>query len=410
MARITNKPKEEHLEFLRKELSKKSGYNILTTSDCEWLCQLMNKTVSTDTLRRLFNVVKNNNTISILSLNHCAVYCGKSDWGNFIEYYNQISINDSKLILLKCLQGKLNSEDLVKSIDNLIVTKEIFDFFIQIILVKVIQKDKDFFKNIFEFEPLFVDLDKNRYEIYYIIHLLSTLCQNHKWIEKIAIKKYFNLENHFGFDEDYFIEWVVTPQFEFYRTLLHNYYEVKKDNINANAFYHITFANYYADKEDWENFELHYKEISKIDPSEISSNILFMSQKGINIIYAKKYNPEELIKLCNLIDKIYFRSLYPDTSDRITSLLFISFSLYKCQQYQTIINLINTNFTKRELIFTQWGEQNWNHFKIIYADSLLKTNQKLKAREIFNTISDSRFDLNFSPITDIIYEELKINI
>ncbi|MBC7493569.1 MAG: hypothetical protein H7221_01080, partial [Flavobacterium sp.] len=291
-----------------------------------------------------------------------------------------------------------------------IVTKEIFDFFIQIILVKVIQKDKDFFKNIFEFEPLFVDLDKNRYEIYYIIHLLSTLCQNHKWIEKIAIKKYFNLENHFGFDEDYFIEWVVTPQFEFYRTLLHNYYEVKKDNINANAFYHITFANYYADKEDWENFELHYKEISKIDPSEISSNILFMSQKGINIIYAKKYNPEELIKLCNLIDKIYFRSLYPDTSDRITSLLFISFSLYKCQQYQTIINLINTNFTKRELIFTQWGEQNWNHFKIIYADSLLKTNQKLKAREIFNTISDSRFDLNFSPITDIIYEELKINI
>ena len=52
-----------------------------------------------------------------------------------------------------------------------------------------------------------------------------------------------------------------------------------------------------------------------------------MSQKGIEIIHAKKYNPEELIKLCNLIDKISFRFLYPDTSDRITSLLFISAEL-----------------------------------------------------------------------------------
>jgi hypothetical protein len=199
MARITNKPKEEHLEFLRKELSKKLGYSILTTSDCEWLSQNMDKIVSSDTFRRLFNVIKNNNTISILSLNHCAAYCGFSDWGSFIEYYNQIRVNDSKIILLKCLQGKLDNQSILKKIEDLEVTKEVYDLFIQIILVKVIQEDKDFFIKIFDFEPLFVDIEKNRYEVYYIIHLLSTLCQSHQWLQQIAIENYFNLDSRFGF-------------------------------------------------------------------------------------------------------------------------------------------------------------------------------------------------------------------
>ena len=88
----------------------------------------------------------------------------------------------------------------------------------------------------------------------------------------------------------------------------------------------------------------------------------------------------------------------------------MSVSLYKCQQYQIIINSISKNFKKYEFIFTQWGEQNWNHFKIIYADSLLKNDQKDKAKEIFNSISNTRFDLNFSPFTDKIYEELKIKL
>jgi hypothetical protein len=55
-------------------------------------------------------------------------------------------------------------------------------------------------------------------------------------------------------------------------------------------------------------------------------------------------------------------------------------------------------------------EQNWNHLKILYADSLLKIGQIEKSKEIFKSISDELFDLNFSSYTDKIYEELKINI
>ena len=62
------------------------------------------------------------------------------------------------------------------------------------------------------------------------------------------------------------------------------------------------------------------------------------------------------------------------------------------------------------LIFTQLSEQNWNHLKIILSDSLLKVNQIEKARGIFKFIFDDRFDLNFSPFTDKIYEELKIKL
>lgn len=410
MARIKNKPKEEHLEFLRKELSKKQTHNILASSDCQLLSANMENIVSSDTLRRLFNIIKNDNTISIASLNHCAVFCGFSDWGSFIEYYNLIRVNDSKIILLKCLQGKLDNQSIIKKFDDLIATKEVFDLFIQIILVKVTQEDKGFFSNIFEFEPLFVDIEKNRYEIYYIVHLLSTLCQNHEWLQKIAIENYFNLDGRYGFESDFFVEWLVTPQFEFYRTLLHNYHNVKKNNLKANAFYHLVIADYYADAEDWINFNLHYDEIKKIDFKDIEHNILSMRNKGIELIYAFKYNPNEFDKLCFEIDKINFWYLNNDLGNRITSLLFICISLHKCEQYQIITNIIKKSYGKYGLITTQWGEQNWNHLKIIYADCLLKSNEKDKAKEIFNTISNSLFDLNFSPLTDKIYEQLKVNL
>jgi hypothetical protein len=412
MARIKNQPNEEHLELLRKELSKKQTHNILTSTDCQLLSDKMDNIVSSDTIRRLFNVIKNNNTISLKSLNHCAVYCGFSDWVSFIDYHNQFPVNENKIMLLKCLQGKFDNQTIIEDIEVLEVTKEVYDLFIQIILVKVIQGDKDFFINIFESETLFLDVEKNRYEIYYIIHLLSTLCQRHKWLQKIATEHYFDLDNVLRnrFESDFFIEWLVTPQFEFYRTLLHNYHNVKKNNRKANAFYHLTLAHYYADTEDWDNFKLHYEEINAIDFEEINHNILSMKFKGILLIYALKFNPNELEKLCKDVNKINFRSLYEDSSDRITALLFLCVSLHKCRQYQVIINIVNQHFDKHELIFTQWGEQNWNHLKIMLADSLLKANQIEKAKEIFKSISDTRFDLNFSPFTDKIYEELKIKL
>lgn len=412
MARIKNKPKEAHLELLRKELSKKQTYNILTSTDCKLLSDNMENIVSSDTLRRLFNVIKNNNTISLKSLNHCAVYCGFTDWGSFIDYYNQFRVNENKIMLLKCLQGKLDNQTIIEKIDGFPVTKEVYDLFIQIILMKVIQKDKEFFSNIFDFETLFVDFERNRYEIYYIIHLLSTLCQSHKWLQEIAIEHYFNLdsESHFDFESDFFIEWLVTPQFEFYRTLLLNYHNVKKNNLKANAFYHLVLADYYADIEDWIKFNLHYVEIKKIAFKDIEHNILSMRLKGIELIYAFKFNPNEFDNLCFEIEKINFWYIYNDLGNRITSLLFICISLHKCEQYQIITNIIKKSFGKYGLITTQWGEQNWNHLKIIYADCLLKSNEKDKAKEIFNTISNSLFDLNFSPFTDKIYEELKLNI
>ena len=412
MARIKNKPKEAHLELLRKELSKKHNHNILTSSDCQLLSDKMKNIVSSDTLRRLFNVIKNNNTISLLSLNHCSVYCGFSDWGNFIDYYNQFRVNESKIMLLNCLQGKLDNQTIIEKIDDFPVTKEVYELFIQIILVKVIQKDKEFFINIFAFETLFLDIEKNRYEIYYIIQLLSKLCQSHQWLQEIAIEHYYDLETSSGFrfENDFFIEWLVTPQFEFYRTLLHNYHNAKKNNLKANAFYHLVLADYYADIEDWINFNLHYAEIKKIDFKDIEHNILSMRLKGIELIYAFKFNPNEFDNLCFEIDKINFWYIYNDLGNRITSLLFICISLHKCEQYQIITNIIKKSYGKYGLITTKWGEQNWNHLKIIYADCLLESNEKDKAKEIFNTISNSLFDLNFSPFTDKIYEELKLNI
>lgn len=410
MARIKTKPKEEYLIFLRKELAKKQGYNILTTSDCKMLSESMDGNVSTDTIRRLFNVINNTNTISIKSLNHCAVYCGHSDWSSFIDYYNQTKVSDHKKILFKCLQGKIKNDKIIQIINDLEPIKDTFDLFVQIILIKVIEKDIDFFQNIFEFEPLFINPHKNRYETYYLIHLLSTLCQKHEWMQKIAIEKYYNLNEDFGFDSDLFVEWLVTPQFEFYRALLQNYHKKKKNIPSCNAFYHLVLADYYADVEDWENFNLHYREIKKIDFNDVKHNILSMRLKGIELIYALKFNPNDFDTLCSEINRINFWYVYDDIGDRITSLLFICIPLHKCEQYHIIINIIESSYVKYKLILTQWVEQNWNHLKILYADSLVKIGQIEKSKEIFKSISEELFDINFSSYSDKIYEELKINI
>ena len=129
--------------------------------------------------------------------------------------------------------------------------------------------------------------------------------------------------------------------------------------------------------------------------------------KGITLINAKQYEPELVPQLCNEISAINFKSLYEDVSDRVTSLFIISLFLHKCCEYKIIIDLAKKHIPLNDLLFTQWGEQNWNHYKIIYTDSLLKTNEIEKATELFKSISSTNYDLNFSPITDAIYKNLQ---
>ncbi|RAR73763.1 hypothetical protein CLV55_10382 [Flavobacterium aciduliphilum] len=407
MARISIKPKPEHLQFLKKELIKKHGYSIINTIDCDWLSNKMNNKVSSDTLRRLFNVVKNDTTLSINSLNYCAEFCGHSDWGKFIEYYNQVAIDEFKYLLLKSLESDLETSLIIKKIESLKVNKEVYDLFIQIILIKALQKDETFFQNFFEFETLFVDIENNRYSVYFILQLLTTLCIKNEWIQKIACKYYYNLDKTYAFENDFFVEWVVTPQFEFYRTLLNQYYKLKKDNLSTHAFYHLILASYYANINDWKSFDSHYKDIQKINFSEIDANILLMRKKGVSLLYAKKYQPVLIEQLINDIKSIKFDLEYTDISDRITSLLIICLYLHQCKEYEIITHLAQKYIPTYNLLFTQWGEQNWNHFKILQTDSLLKTNQLEKAKDLFKSISNTNYDFNFSPITDTIYKNLE---
>ncbi len=407
MARISNKPKPEHLEFLRKEICTKLGHTISDTTDCDWLSIKMDKNVSSDTLRRLFNIIKNNTTISISSLNYCAEFCGFADWGKFIAYYNQSAIDELKIMLLKSLNEDLNNDAISKKIEGLEVNKEVYDLFIQIILIKVIQKDESFFKNIFENETLFVDIEKNRYSIYFTLQLIASLCVQNEWLQIIASNHYFNLDTKYDFESDFFVEWVVTPQYEFYRLLLDRYYAVKKDNTNCSAFYHLILASYYSDINDWKSFDIQFKALERIDFKKINNNILTMRFKGISMIHIYHYNPQLMVEKCNEIKSLNFKLEYKDVSDRVTALLIISMYLHKCNSYDVIIDLANQHLPLNDLLLTLWGEQNWNHYKILYADSLLKTNQIEKAITVFNTITNNGYDLNFSPKTDPVYKEMK---
>lgn len=408
MARITNPAKEEHLEFLRSKIQENFGRKINTTTDCEFLYSNMGNSVSIDTLRRIFKLIKGETHPSLPILDYCAIYCGFKNWEVFIEEYNVLNRNKLKALLIDSVENKVKNEELFFIIEGQIVEKEVYSLFTQLILTKVIQKDKYFFENIFECETLFVNIEKFRYEIQYIIHLLCVLCNQNKWLQKIAIKHYFNLP----YDDDLFVEWLVNPEQEYYRKLLLNYYKAKKSNPSSEAFFHLIMATYYAEIKNWEEFKSHYNSIKTLDFDKIKSNILLMRKYGIEVIYQKKYKEENAKASIENITKINFSKEYKDISDRVTSILFISEYLYKCNEFQTIVNIIRKHLGSDLFLLTHWGNLNWNQLQIILAGSLYFTNEISKCNLILDVISKNQLNLNFSPFSNVIYNDLvmKLNI
>ena len=406
MARITTIAKEEHLEFLKTKIVLKFGNKISTSTDCEYLNRCMGNSVSIDTLRRIFKLIKKETKVSKPILDACAIYCGFKNWEVFIEEYNVLHRNKLKTLLIDCVENKVKNEELFFIIESQIVEKEVYSLFTQLILIKVIQKDKCFFENIFESETLFINTKKYRYEIYYVIHLLGALCNQNKWLQKIAIKNYFNLP----YDDDLFVEWLVNPEQEYYRKLLLNYYKSKKSNPSSEAFFHLIMATYFADIKNWDEFKSHYNSIITLDFDKIKSNILLMRKYGIEVIYQKNYKKEDAKTSVENISKIDFSIEYKDISDRVTSILFISEYLYKCNELQTIINIIKKHLGSDLFLLTHWGNLNWNQLQIILAGSLYFTNEIPKCKSILDTLSKNQLNLNFFPFSTIIYNDLVMKL
>jgi len=406
MPKLVQELKTEHLEYLRELIINKFTKPIVNINDCKLLEETIQKVIkqrlSSDTIARLFGIKKSNSSPSLFTLNTFSVYVGFSCWEDLVKnYLSQIKLYQ-KGLLFELITTNLNFEELIVSINSLPKNHETYDLFSQILLVKAKQKDEYFFDNIFEFETIFGYQETFKYAIYNIIHLLGSLCLTDKWIEEIAIKKYYNLP----YVEDYFIEWLVVPENLYYLKILENYYLTNKKNTEKVLFYHLIHCSISADKNLWENFENHYYKLNSLKlKTDKINNLLKMRWYGVQLLYYYR-NKTSIKSICQ---KIYNSKPInsKDSGNRISSIFIITCYLHSVKAYDFIIKLIEDKSGKHSNILGYWAELNYNQLKVFYAFALYEAKRLEEAKIVFKQIHSDRFDLNFKNKIIPIYELLK---
>lgn len=396
MARLLYIPKEEHLQYLRTLINNNYGKNVVTIADCANL-ELkilfnLNKRLSVDTLARLFNIKKGKSLPSIFTLDTCASFVGYTDWNNLVKDYQNQSLLYKKNIIFELLNGTFAFEKLLFSFQNIIISKQVYEIFNQVILIKSQQKDVCFFENIFLFTHLFELREENKFSIYHTIHLLGTLCTKNKWLRKIATEHYYNLP----FEEDYFVEWLVVPNQPYYFKLLENYYLNNKNQFEKIVFYHLIHCSYAFKIKEYDTFRKHYSILTTLNiKSDTINHILQMRWWGVQLIHHFYLsNMSEINSICTSLLKNK-AICSKDAGNRISCIFILSEYLYEVRAYQTIIMLFEENAIKYSRILGYWADLNFNQLKVYYVASLLKTAQKEKVKDNFNQINPEKFDLNF---------------
>lgn len=409
MPKLVEEPKKEHLEYLRELIINKFSKPIVNINDCKLLEETIQKVIkhrlSSDTIARLFGIKKSNSSPSLFTLNTCCVYIGFTCWQDLIKNYLSQSKLYQKGVLFELITENLSFEKLSIKINSLTKAHETYELFYQIILVKVQQKDELFFENIFDFEIIFGFQETFKYAIYHIIHLLGSLCETNKWIEEIAIKKYYNLP----YKDDYFIEWLVVPEYFYYLKVLENYYLTNKRNTNKVLFYHLINCSVFAEKNLWEDFESHYNKINNLKlKTDKFNNLLEMRWYGVQLLY----NNHNKLSIKNIFQKIYNSKPInsKDSGNRISSIFMITCYLHSVKAYDFIIKLIEDKSVKHSNTLGYWAELNYNQLKVFYAFALYEAKRPEEAKIIFKQIYTDRFDLNFKNKIIPIYELLKSSL
>ncbi len=401
MARLLQEHKEEHLEYLRELIINRFCKPIVTTNDCKSLedaiQSVTQQRLSTDTIARLFGIKKSNSSSSVFTLDIFSIYVGYTSWEGLIKSYLEQNTLYQKVILFAVIQNTISLGDLFNKLNSCSKNLALYETFNQIILSKAQQKDEDFFKKIFELEFIFEFQEAYKYAIYNTIHLLGALCEKEDWLSKIAIDYYPILP----FKENYFVEWLVVPEKNYYLPLLENCF--KKDKKNA-VFYHLVHCTHFAETNQWDFFLEHYNEINIVP----ENNMLAMRWLGVQLYYDYQFNNK--LDKDNLLVIIVQHSCTnaKDAGDRICSIFMICNYLFVIGSYECIIILFEQNANKYSTIFGYWAELNYNQLKVYYALSLFKCNRKEEGRIVFSQIKPERFDLNFKQRMSTFYQSLQV--
>ena len=92
---MRNTINDDHLDILRKEMENIFHHKISTSTNCDQLSkEIRNKTsqyLSSQTLRRIFGLVKSTTSPSLFTLDALSQYCGYQDWNQFCAEKERVS-------------------------------------------------------------------------------------------------------------------------------------------------------------------------------------------------------------------------------------------------------------------------------------------------------------------------------
>ncbi|MDI1317757.1 hypothetical protein [Flavobacterium sp.] len=410
MARIPQEPKEEHIHYLKSLVHIGFSKSVLTSYDCTTLAESIERTIdeklSVDTLRRFFGVIKSVSLPSTYTLDVLSKYVGYKNWSDLILGHQEQCELHQKHLLFELITKNIPFQELLVRFNSFPKTTAVYDLFKQVILIKIEQKDVAFFENIFKFQLIFEFQESFKYAIYHTIHLLGSLCSIHEWLKDIAINNYYNLP----YCEDYFVEWLVVPEQDYYLEVLEKYYEVNQDNLDKKTFYHLIHCTTAAKKGIWEVFTMHYSVLMELNINVNSlHNILQMRWYGVQMLHDKQYNNGfKIEKICNAFCESAAIN-EKDAGNRVSSIFIITQYLFAIENYLLIITLFEKQAAKFSNILGYWALLNYDHLKVYYAFALLKTNQAEKATLVFKEIKPNKFDLNFKTEVEAIYHSMQFD-
>jgi hypothetical protein len=398
----------EHLIELKRFIQLRYGKTVDSLLDCERLAEIIyqvtRKTLSKDTLRRVFQLISTVSKPSIFTLDTLSQYAGFSNYSSFCKAYQNSQKQFLSYQIVLANSQQFGSSAMLPFISRLPEDSDTYNSIQQLMLTAFHQQDEKFFEQLFTLSNLFKWKDENKYGIYHTVKLLGILCKSETWLQKIAISNYSGLP----YEVDYFVEWAVNYDDAYYDQLLDKYAQQHTLNEEKTLFYHSLKTLISFKKKDIKSFEFHYVNLPKFPDKNVVNNIVWSRIIGSHYLYFfKNQMHNEWNEFHKIVLSWNWKKYFDDPGDRLTSLLFVCEYLYLLRDFSSVIELTTLHMPGLEPDFSIWTNQNFSKLNLYIASSFLELSDLNSARKAFSNINQVFFSLENEGQTSKIFESVK---
>jgi len=389
MPRLKHQIQEEYLLEIKLLVEYTYGQKILNTNDCIGLAkdifEKIKSKLSTDTLRRIFGLIKTDTQPSLFTLEVLSKYIGFVSYDDFSNSVVLVGKHFFYKQILDCLSDSKEPFEALEALQNKRPSADYYSTLHQLMLLAFQKKDSLFFEKLFIKQPGFEWITVFKYEIYQTIQLLGKLVEENEWLQEIALKNYVGLPYLF----DYFVEWYVADDQPYYQNLLTRYKKIHQSNYEKLIFYHcIQAINSFKNKEE-EKFEKQYNKLIQLEKILTPNNVLQARLMGVHFL---KHWIEYKNNAESNLPNINFETQFPDIGDRVTSMFFLFNYLFEAKAYSFMISLFERWLSNDSIYFSIWTRINWNQLCVYMAFAYLDANQKEKSLEFYQNIDLTLFE------------------